>query len=205
MRNISTTDLAHRLRPVIARLARRMRQEAGGDLTPTQPAALATIGVHGPLTPSELAGREKIQRPTATRVLALLEERGLVTRTAETGSWLGLEHQHGGVGTRMRLMILHLLFEGLDAQHATSSAFVDNPGSSGVSRRIGYRENGVLHQARAGGPVDEPEDVASGVWAGHIPLRRIAGEGVSGADSHDRVPADVAARAAASRDGRSAR
>lgn len=78
----------------------------------------------------------------------------LVTRTAETGSWLGLEHQHGGVGTRMRLMILHLLFEGLDAQHATSSAFVDNPGSSGVSRRIGYRENGVLHQAREGGPVD---------------------------------------------------
>ncbi|MCC2313497.1 GNAT family N-acetyltransferase [Cellulomonas xiejunii] len=78
----------------------------------------------------------------------------LVTRTAETGSWLGLQHQHGGVGTRMRLLMLHLLFEGFDALHATSSAFVDNPGSSGVSRRIGYRENGVLHQAREGGPVD---------------------------------------------------
>jgi DNA-binding MarR family transcriptional regulator len=83
MRTISTTDLAHRLRPVIARLARRMRQEAGGDLTPTQTAALATISIHGPLTPSELAAREKIQRPTATRVLALLEERGLVERTAD--------------------------------------------------------------------------------------------------------------------------
>lgn len=78
----------------------------------------------------------------------------LVTRTAETGSWLGLRHQHGGVGTRMRLMILHLLFEGLGALHATSSAFVDNPGSTGVSRRLGYRPNGVLHQAREGGPVD---------------------------------------------------
>lgn len=78
----------------------------------------------------------------------------LVTRTAETGSWLGLRHQHGGIGTRMRLMVLHLLFEGFDALHATSSAFVDNPGSSGVSRRIGYRENGVLHQAREDGPVD---------------------------------------------------
>src|SRR3712207_8862177 len=77
MQNISTTDLAHRLRPVIARLARRMRQEAGGDLTPTQNAALATISCHGPLTPSELAARERIQRPTATRVLALLEEREL--------------------------------------------------------------------------------------------------------------------------------
>lgn len=78
----------------------------------------------------------------------------LVTRTAESGSWLGLRHQHGGVGTRMRLMILHLLFEGFDALHATSSAFVDNPGSSGVSRKIGYSPNGVLHQAREGGPVD---------------------------------------------------
>lgn len=78
----------------------------------------------------------------------------LVTRTAETGSWLGLRHQHGGVGTRMRLLVLHLLFEGFDARHATSSAFVDNPGSSGVSRKIGYRPNGILHQAREDGPVD---------------------------------------------------
>ena len=60
-----------------------MRQEASGDLTPTQVAALATIVRYGPLTPSELASREKIQRPTATRVLALLEERGLVARTAD--------------------------------------------------------------------------------------------------------------------------
>src|SRR3712207_4555771 len=83
MQNISTTDLAHRLRPVIARLARRMRQEAGGDLTPTQTAPLATISCHGPMTPSELAARVKIQGPTATRVLALLEERGLVARPAD--------------------------------------------------------------------------------------------------------------------------
>ena len=83
MQTISTTDLAHRLRPVIARLARRMRQSAGGDLSPTQGAALNTVACHGPLTPSELAGREKIQRPTATRVLARLEEAGLIARTAD--------------------------------------------------------------------------------------------------------------------------
>ena len=83
MQTISTIDLAHRLRPVIARLARRMRQSAGGDLSPTQGAALNTIACHGPLTPSELAGREKIQRPTATRVLARLEEAGLIARTAD--------------------------------------------------------------------------------------------------------------------------
>ena len=83
MQTISTTDLAHRLRPVIARLARRMRQSAGGDLSPTQGAALNTIACHGPLTPSELAGREQIQRPTATRVMARLEEAGLIARTAD--------------------------------------------------------------------------------------------------------------------------
>src|SRR4051794_21344499 len=60
-----------------------MRQEAGGELSPTQSAALGTIDCHGPLTPSELAVRERIQRPTATRVLARLEEAGLIARTAD--------------------------------------------------------------------------------------------------------------------------
>jgi DNA-binding MarR family transcriptional regulator len=83
MQTTSTTDLAHRLRPVIARLARRMRQQAGGDLSPTQGAALNTIACHGTLTPSELAAREKIQRPTATRVLARLEDAGLIARAAD--------------------------------------------------------------------------------------------------------------------------
>ncbi len=83
MRIISSTDLAHRLRPAITRLGRRMRQEAGGHLSPSQAATLTTIVCHGPLTPSELAVRERIQRPTATRVLARLEEMGLVERTAD--------------------------------------------------------------------------------------------------------------------------
>src|ERR1700754_1499577 len=83
MQIISTTDLAYRLRPVVARLARRLRQQAGGELSPTQSAALHTIDCHGPLTPSELAARERIQRPTATRVLARLEEAGLIARTAD--------------------------------------------------------------------------------------------------------------------------
>ena len=83
MQSISTIDLAHRLRPVVARLARRMRQEVGGELSPTQGAALTTIECHGPLTPSEVALRERIQRPTATRVLARLEESGLIDRTPD--------------------------------------------------------------------------------------------------------------------------
>jgi DNA-binding MarR family transcriptional regulator len=78
----STAALAHRLRPLLARAARRMRQEAGG-LTPTLQAALATVERHGPLTPSELADRERIKRPTATRLLARLEAEGLVARAPD--------------------------------------------------------------------------------------------------------------------------
>jgi RimJ/RimL family protein N-acetyltransferase len=77
-----------------------------------------------------------------------------VTRTAETGSWLGLRHHQQGVGWRMRLLVLHLLFDGLGAMTATTSAFADNPGSLGVTRKLGYRENGVATLAREGAPVE---------------------------------------------------
>ncbi|WGL53571.1 pyridoxamine 5'-phosphate oxidase family protein [Nocardioides sp. BP30] len=50
---------------------------------------------------------------------------------------------------------------------------------------------------RAGGPEDEPEDVAAGIWAGVIPLRRISAGVVTSPDSHSAVPADVRARAEA--------
>ena len=83
MRTIDQADLAARLRLAIARTARRLRQEAGEELSPSQTTALATIDRHGPLTPSELAVRERIQRPTVTRIVARLEERGLVQRARD--------------------------------------------------------------------------------------------------------------------------
>jgi len=76
-------DLATHLRLAVTRTARRLRQEAGGGLSPTLTAALATIDRHGPLTPSELADRERIRRPTATRLVARLEADALVERTAD--------------------------------------------------------------------------------------------------------------------------
>jgi DNA-binding MarR family transcriptional regulator len=72
--------LAPRLRLAITRMARRLRQEAGTDLGPSQAAALATIERYGPLSPSELAERERIKRPTATRIVGNLESAGLVDR-----------------------------------------------------------------------------------------------------------------------------
>jgi DNA-binding MarR family transcriptional regulator len=79
----SPSDLPTRLRLGITRTARRMRQEAGVDLSPSLSAALSTVAGHGPLTPSELAARERVQRPTATKILARLEAPGLVVRTPD--------------------------------------------------------------------------------------------------------------------------
>jgi DNA-binding MarR family transcriptional regulator len=70
----------------IVRTARRLRQEAaetGSELTPTAVSALATAERHGPLTPSELAEIERIKRPTATRILRVLAEAGLVDRAPD--------------------------------------------------------------------------------------------------------------------------
>src|SRR4051794_36872661 len=84
---LSTAELAGRLRLAIVRTSRRLRQQAlggeGGEISPTLSAALATVDVHGPLTPSELAERERVKRPTATRTIASLEAKGLLARTPD--------------------------------------------------------------------------------------------------------------------------
>lgn len=77
------TELPSRLRLAVTRTARRLRQEGGGDLSPSLTAALSTIERHGPLTPSRLAEIERVKRPTATRVLRRLEEDGLVARVTD--------------------------------------------------------------------------------------------------------------------------
>jgi DNA-binding MarR family transcriptional regulator len=83
MQTIAQADLSPRLRLVITRMARRLRQEADAGLSPSLTAALATLERHGPLTPSRLAEIERIQRPTVTRLLATLENDGLVEREAD--------------------------------------------------------------------------------------------------------------------------
>jgi DNA-binding MarR family transcriptional regulator len=80
------TDTAAKLRMALVRTARRLRQEAATEssgLTPTSVSALATVERHGPLTPSEIADIERVQRPTITRTLGCLEREGLVERTPD--------------------------------------------------------------------------------------------------------------------------
>jgi DNA-binding MarR family transcriptional regulator len=80
----SDADLAVSLRIAVSRLARRIRAErtARGlpELSDTQFAALAALERQAAMTPGELAAHEKVQPPSMTRVIAVLEERGLVAR-----------------------------------------------------------------------------------------------------------------------------
>ena len=89
----SVPEVASRLRLAITRTARRLRQQSDPALSPTQAAALATIERAGPLTPSELARIERVQRPTISRVSARLEETGLIERQPD---------ERDGRGARLR-------------------------------------------------------------------------------------------------------
>ena len=73
-----------------------------------------------------------------------------VTRTGETGSWLGREFHGRGIGTLMRQAICVLCLDHLGFEEVTSGAFSDNPASLAVSRKVGYRVNGEKRLARKG-------------------------------------------------------
>jgi len=79
---LSAAQLAVLLRDAITRLNRRVRQTRPvGDLTATQLSALASLELAGAMTPRELADTERVRPPTMTKIVAKLEERGLVHRT----------------------------------------------------------------------------------------------------------------------------
>jgi len=84
----STTSLhaeaAARLRVAITRLQRQLRQQALGDLTLSQWSALVTVEMHGPMRIGDLAEREGVSAPTATRLVASLEERSLLSRETDS-------------------------------------------------------------------------------------------------------------------------
>jgi DNA-binding MarR family transcriptional regulator len=79
----SAPEIAARLRLSATRLARRLRQEAGAGLSPSQLSALAVISNDGPLTLGALAEHERVAPPSITKVVSKLECVGLVTRTPD--------------------------------------------------------------------------------------------------------------------------
>ncbi|AXO32829.1 transcriptional regulator MarR family [Micromonospora sp. B006] len=81
-KRVPPAQLAPQLRDAITRLNRRVRHARPvGDLTVTQLSALTSLKLAGALTPRELADVERVQPPTMTKIVAKLEERGLVQRT----------------------------------------------------------------------------------------------------------------------------
>jgi len=72
-------------------------------------------------------------------------------RTVDSASWLVPAVRGRGVGVAMRIAVLGLAFDHLGAVAAITSATEANAASLGVSRRIGYIDNGVGLIVETGG------------------------------------------------------
>lgn len=75
-------------------------------------------------------------------------------REVDTASYLVASARGRGFGTQMRRGVLALAFGALGARTAITSAWPDNHASLGVSRRLGYRDNGVVRHRRGDGVDD---------------------------------------------------
>ncbi len=89
--------LAARLRLAVARLGRRLRQEAGGPLSPSMVSALATIERQGEITLGDLAAAERVQPSSVTSMVGKLEAAGHAVRRPDPAdgrvTWIRLTAQ----------------------------------------------------------------------------------------------------------------
>ena len=138
-------------------------------------------------TPRDELGRSTMQFLWSTRaqwsaeawdLVLAVERAGLVVgaqavhaedfvhrRSVSTGSWLGHRHQGQGTGTMMRAAVLALAFDHLGAVEARSGAFLDNPSSAGVSRALGYVEDGTqVHAPRGRRVVEQRFVMTQDAW-----------------------------------------
>ena len=74
-----------------------------------------------------------------------------VLRTVDSASFLLPDERGRGYGKQMRVAVLALAFDYLDAQAAITSAYHDNDASLGVSRSLGYTPNGESFEVRGDG------------------------------------------------------
>jgi RimJ/RimL family protein N-acetyltransferase len=89
-------------------------------------------------------------------------------REVGSGSWLGRKHHGQGYGTEMRAAVLELAFAGLGAEFATSEAFERNAASYGVSRKLGYVDDGIERHVVRGTPtVGRRMRLDRAAWAAH--------------------------------------
>jgi RimJ/RimL family protein N-acetyltransferase len=105
-----------------------------------------------------------------------------VRRTVETASWLGTGWRGRGIGTAMRLAVLALAFDSLGADVAETEAWSDNAASLGVSRSLGYVDNGVGRQVRGGDRVDDMPRMrlTRAIWLARHAQHGVRMDGVDG-------------------------
>ena len=94
-----------------------------------------------------------------------------------TGSWLGRGYQGRGIGTEMRAAVLSLAFDELRAEYARSTAHRDNAASLGVSRKLGYVDDGTEHLVVRGRAIEAQRLLLDrATWQARRPLRvRVSG------------------------------
>lgn len=81
-RKTDRTEIAARLAGAVGRINRRARSDSA-SLGYGIISALATIQREGPLRPGDLSRIEVVTKPTMTRILTELEQRGFIEREAD--------------------------------------------------------------------------------------------------------------------------
>ena len=129
---LDTAALAHDLRLAVMRFSRRLRnQRVDQSVTLTHLAALSTLKRHGAMSPGELAGHERVQPPSMTRVVDALEGMGLVTRSP-----------HPTDGRQVVIDLTPAAEELLTAEARAREAWL-----TGMLERLSVEERAVLYEA----------------------------------------------------------
>lgn len=90
------------------------------------------------------------------------------TREVLLTSWLGYEFHGRGIGTHARASMLHLAFEGLDAEQAMVVIRQDNGPSQGVCRKFGFVQDGTqINAVRGRGSVSDRYRLDRKGWEAH--------------------------------------
>jgi DNA-binding MarR family transcriptional regulator len=113
----TVSQVADQLAVVTTRLARRLRQKAPEDVTPSQYSALYTLQTNEPMTLGEFASAEHLRPSSASGLVDRLEEAGLISRRPDDrdGRAVRIEvTDHGRrIVTRVRELGLAYLEEAL--------------------------------------------------------------------------------------------
>jgi len=98
---LTNTSLADRLRVSVGRLARRLRQQSLGGLTPSQSSVLANLDRRGPMTMTQIADQEGIAKPSATGIVGRLIDKGLVDKAIDPSDRRSSVIAINGAGSRL--------------------------------------------------------------------------------------------------------